>query len=244
MEFFVKIADISIKMKTLFPETKKRFQDYECSEKICPEMVIETTLEDIIKECQEGRDQRAEYLEILALLRKLGEQLPEAECMLVHGAAVAYRNRGYLFAAPSGTGKSTHILLWRKFLGNNVKIINGDKPVLSFRKENEILICGSPWAGKEGWQKNRMVPLASICILRQGTTNQIIRISGKTAVEALIRQTYLPEDTKAMEKTLELLNRLFDKIPIYYLECDMSEQAVKISFEKMTGFIFEKEKVN
>lgn len=243
MEFFVKIAGISIKMKTIFPETRKRFQDYECSDKIDPEIVIETTSEDIIKECRKGIDRRGEYLEALSLLRKLGEQLPEAECMLIHGAAVAYRNRGYLFAAPSGTGKSTHIFLWRKFLGDNVKIINGDKPVLSFRNESEILICGNPWAGKEGWQKNRMAPLAGICILRQGTSNRIMRISGKKAVEGLFRQIYLPRNTEAAEKTLEFLDRLLDGIPIYYLECDISEQAVKVSFEEMTGFSFEKEKL-
>lgn len=244
MEFCVKIAGIFIKIKTIFPGTRKRFQDYECSEKFCPEIVIETTSEDLIKECREGRDQRGEYLETLALLRKLGEKFPEKECMLIHGAAVAYRNRGYLFAAPSGTGKSTHIFLWRKFLGDNVKIINGDKPVLSFRNENEILICGSPWAGKEGWQKNRMAPLEGICILKRGTSNRIMRISGKKAVEGLLRQIYLPRDTKAAEKTLEFLNRLLDRIPVYSLECDMSEQAVKASFEEMTESVFEKEKVH
>lgn len=244
MEFFVKIAGISIKIKTIFPETRKRFQDYECSENINPEIVIETISEDLIRECREGRDRRGEYLESLVLLRKLGERFPEVECILVHGAAVAYRNRGYLFAAPSGTGKSTHILLWRKLLGDNVKIINGDKPVLSFRNENDILICGSPWAGKEGWQKNCMAPLAGICILRQGISNRITGISGKKAVEGLLRQIYLPRDTKAAKKTLELLDRLLDRIPVYCLECDMSEQAVKASFEKMTGFVFEKERVH
>lgn len=244
MEFFVKIAGISIKIKTIFPETRKRFKDYECSEKINPEMVVEITSEDIIKECREGRAYSREYLETLALLRRFGEQFPKTERMLVHGAAVAYKNRGYLFAAPSGTGKSTHILLWRKLLGDNVKIINGDKPVLSFGNANDILICGSPWAGKEGWQKNCMAPLAGICILRQGISNRITGISGKKAVEGLLRQIYLPRDTKAAEKTLELLDRLLDRIPVYCLECDMSEQAVKVSFEKMTGFVFEKERVH
>lgn len=240
----MKIAGISVKIKTRFPETRKRFRNYESSEKLCPEMVIEATSEELLKECKEDRAQNYEYQETLALLRKFSEQLPEAEGMLVHGAAVEYKNSGYLFAAPSGTGKSTHIFLWRKFLGDNVKIINGDKPVLSFRNENEILICGSPWAGKEGWQKNCMIPLAGICILRQGISNQAIRISGKMAVESLFRQAYLPRDRKAAEKTLELLNRLLDKTPVFYLECDMSEQAVKASFEGMTGFLFEKERVH
>lgn len=99
----MKIAGISVKIKTRFPETRKRFRNYESNEKLCPEMVIEATSEELLKECKEDRAQNYEYLETLALLRKFSEQLPEAEGMLVHGAAVEYKNSGYLFAAPSGT---------------------------------------------------------------------------------------------------------------------------------------------
>ena len=48
----------------------------------------------------------------------------------MHGAVIEYEGNGYMFSADSGTGKTTHILLWRKFLGDKVKIVNGDKPFL------------------------------------------------------------------------------------------------------------------
>ena len=32
----------------------------------------------------------------------------------IHGAAITYRDQVYLFCAPSGTGKSTHIALWKQ----------------------------------------------------------------------------------------------------------------------------------
>jgi len=79
--------------------------------------------------------------------------------------------------APSGTGKSTHAFLWQKFLGeDNVAVINGDKPILRFR-EDDVLACGSPWAGKDGLQRNVCTPLGGICLLKRSSEN-IIRRAG------------------------------------------------------------------
>lgn len=49
-----------------------------------------------------------EYLERLALMRKIADHLPEHNCFLMHGAVISVQGDGYLFTAPSGTGKSTH----------------------------------------------------------------------------------------------------------------------------------------
>ena len=35
-----------------------------------------------------------------------------------------------MFTAQSGTGKSTHIKLWKKHFGKDVDIVNGDKPIV------------------------------------------------------------------------------------------------------------------
>lgn len=52
-----------------------------------------------------------EYLERLALMRKIADHLPEHNCFLMHGAVISVQGDGYLFTAPSGTGKSTHVSL-------------------------------------------------------------------------------------------------------------------------------------
>ena len=68
------------------------------------------------------------YAETLGIYRSIAEQLPMRGAFLVHGAAIAYGGKAYLFTAPSGTGKTTHISLWKKYLGDDVQIVNGDKP--------------------------------------------------------------------------------------------------------------------
>lgn len=75
-----------------------------------------------------------QYLETLAALRKIADFMPEKDCFLMHGAVVAWKDQGYLFTAPSGTGKSTHLALWKKYLGDQAEVINGDKRFLKLWK--------------------------------------------------------------------------------------------------------------
>ena len=98
----------------------------------------------------------------------------------MHGAVVAWKNQGYLFTAPSGTGKSTHLALWKKYLGDQAEVINGDKPILKVT-EDEVWVYGTPWAGKEQWQVNKKVALKGICFLERGEKNSIQKIDSFSA---------------------------------------------------------------
>ena len=113
-----------------------------------------------------------QYLETLAALRRIADFMPEKDCFLMHGAVIAWKNQGYLFTAPSGTGKSTHLALWKKYLGDQAEVINGDKPFLKVT-EDEVWGYGTPWAGKEQWQVNKKVALKGICFLGRGEKNSI-----------------------------------------------------------------------
>lgn len=175
--------------------------------------------------------------ELSAVQRKIAEQFPIYERFLIHGAAITYKNDAYLFCAPSGTGKSTHISLWKKNLGKDVDIVNGDKPFLSLEQEKDklsVYVHGSPWGGKELWQKNRSAPLRAVCFLSQNSKNQISRLSPEQSITALIKQLYIPRNTQSAEKTLEFADRLLKFIPFYHLRCDISEKAVKCCFEELT----------
>lgn len=158
-----------------------------------------------------------------------------------HGACVEFNGKAYIFTARSGTGKSTHIKLWRRYLGSPVKIVNGDKPIISIDGGSKgsstpiIKACGSPWAGKERWQRNVQVPLGGICILNRGTDNTIRKASTQEALDDLINRIYLTSDQFEASRAMDLLDAILRYVPIYMLSCDMSEDAVRASFEGMTG---------
>ena len=47
----------------------------------------------------------------------------------MHGAVIRYKGKAYLFTAPSGTGKTTHIRQWLK-KAEGTFVVNGDKPLI------------------------------------------------------------------------------------------------------------------
>lgn len=171
------------------------------------------------------------------------EELPKHGSFIAHAAVVEYDGLAYAFMAPSGTGKSTHVKLWMNTLKSNCAIINGDKPILRLDKTPEgnprVLACGSPWAGKEGWQTNTSAPLAALCFLTRGSTDTCHRISPTEAFDSAVRQIYMPSNPTSAIRTLDFVDVLLQTVPLYQLSCTMNKTAVKASFEAMTGCDFE-----
>lgn len=234
MSFVVKLANLHIGLEHDTPELRNFFKDY-TAEGAAPDLMISWTDHDIAQESQNTENAfPRHYIETLVILRKISEILPQQQCFLFHGASISYQDKAYLFAAPSGTGKSTHIRLWRKYLGDAVNIVNGDKPFISLIDEQPY-IYGTPWAGKEHWQQNCSFPLAGICFIQRGISNTIQHITPAEALPLILKQIYMPQNAVSLDYTLQLLDRLMNDTPLYLLTCDMSEDAVRCSFEAMTG---------
>lgn len=241
MSFTVKLAKQNIKILSNSEYLRVFLQDYlvDCD---TPDFEVSWTEEEVQNEHSNTTEPFSfDYLESLVVLRKIAEYLPHKDAFLFHGACISYQGNAYLFAAPSGTGKSTHIRLWKKYIGNDVGIVNGDKPFISLDSPHP-LIHGTPWAGKEHWQKNCSVPLKCICFIRRGTKNTIRKTSILESLPLLLTQIYMPQTTKAADKTLSLIDLLIKKVPMYLLECDMSEDAVRTSFEQLTGLSYPSDK--
>lgn len=237
MNFNVRLADKAIQISGIHPELKDFFKDYVIPD-TCPDFSVSWSNDEILSEqnFQLETTFSESYLETLTALRKIAEIFPHYNRILMHGASITYKDKAYLFTAPSGTGKSTHIRLWKRHLGNDVDIVNGDKPFISL--EETPLIYGTPWAGKERWQKNRCAPLEGICFVTRGLENRIRRIEPAECLPLLMKQVYIPTDAIAAGLTLELLDTMLKKVPLYLLECDISEDAVRCSFEALTGLSY------
>lgn len=193
--------------------------------------------EDEISREQEGTGEILDrgYLESLALLRKLAEVLAARETVLFHGVAMEWRGRCYLIAAGSGTGKSTHAFLWQRYL-EQVAIINGDKPLIR-KKDNEFIVYGTPWCGKEGLWRNACARLDAVIFLERGAECGICRLEKREIIGRLLSQTHMTE-TGAL-KVLGVCDAMIGSVPFYRLACDMSRNAVKTCFEAVTGLDFE-----
>lgn len=235
-EVKINLANMIIHIQGVYDTLREHCKEYITTEKKIEDFSITVTSEEIRNERESNEyDQKSDnYIEIIMTLLKIADELPDRNKFLMHGALVAWKRAGYIFTAPSGTGKTTHVRLWKKYLGSDAEIINGDKPILEV-KEDEIVAYGTPWAGKERLQKNTCVPVRGICFLRQSEINTIHRLSKKEALLLLLPQIYIMSDSQKAGKTLELFSEVLERIPIYEFRCNISEQAVKCSFDILTA---------
>ena len=241
-KFNITVAGHVIRIESRFPESRHFFRDYLADESSDPEIVATVSDDEIEKVLSLYPEGSAKTAELTALYRPIAEKLPNLGGFIFHGAAISYDGKGYIFTAPSGTGKSTHIKLWRKYLGRDVGIINGDKPVITIDGKG-VFVHGTPWAGKELWQKNVCFPIGGICLLKRGESNIISPADIGNNLPFIFSQAYLSKDSSVTLKTMDLLDGLLKNTPVYEFYCDISETAVKCSFEQMTGKNFNECKI-
>ena len=162
------------------------------------------------------------------ILRAINTQLRNRfQGLLLHGAALIYCEKVYLFVAPSGTGKTTHIRLWIRCFGDQVRILNGDKPFLRLQNGN-ILVYGSPWRGKERLGHNAVCPLGGIYLLHRSIHNSIRPATTQEALGALLQATFTAEDLDGKLEILSILEVLCQRIPISLLHCNMETEAAEM----------------
>lgn len=162
------------------------------------------------------------------------EQMIGYDGYVLHSSAIAVDGKGYLFTAPSGTGKSTHTKLWKQYFQNRAVYINDDKPVIRMIN-GKIYACGTPFSGKHNISSNNIVPVQGICVLEQGQVNSIKRLNMRDSIAAIYTQTYSKTDREQMAKRLDLIEQTVIQVPVYRLTCTISEQAVIAAYTAMLG---------
>ena len=161
--------------------------------------------------------------------------LLEHNGLMLHASALAYEGKAYLFSAPCGAGKSTHAKLWQEYFGKDkIQIINDDKPAIRLI-DNAFYVFGTPWSGKTDQNLNVKVPLQAICFLEQSAHNWIDKLESKAALKSLLNQTLRPYEIHLMDNLLTLLDKIIRQIPIFHMGCNISDEAVMMACQAMSG---------
>ena len=191
------------------------------------------------KQADEVLPQYPEDIELEMFLREISRRLLQKyQGLMLHGAAIVYKEKAYLFTAPSGTGKTTHIRLWQKQLKENLLVLCGDKPFIRL-EEGCAMVYGSPWKGKEGLGNSGKCVLGGIYILERAQQNSITEAKSMQKLEALLQAVFFEKNTEQRIKTIELLQRLCEKVPVYLLSCNMDISAQKTVQEHIDGVLNE-----
>lgn len=232
--FVIKLADLYIEIDNRFDYTERFCSGY-IADGGSVDFSVSVSDDDLKKESELAHTASSDAaLECTAVYRKICTEILRYDAFFIHSSVVAVDGAAYAFAAASGTGKSTHTSLWLKHFGGRALIVNGDKPIMRFTDKG-LTVYGTPWCGKEGMQTNTAVPLKALCFLQRGDVNVIRRVSQKESIDRIFGQLLIPRDKETLSSMLTLIDRLVRTIPMYLLECDISDEAVDVAFNGMNG---------
>ncbi len=235
------IAGLRIDIRNSYPYTDKYCFHWLSPDQTSPaDLIAEVTEEEMEEERSRSQGFAEGYIENICLYRSICRQLPKWNRILMHCSVLQYADSGYAFLGRSGTGKSTHTRLWLQNL-TPTRVINGDKPILEY-KNGEFIAYGTPWMGKEAWGCKASVTLKGLCFLEQAKVNAIRKLTAQEVSGRLFLQLLIPTDEECAARTLELADKIVTEVPCYLLQCDISTEAVKTSFEEMTGLSFDEKK--
>lgn len=230
-----RIADTNVRIHCQHDYFDEIAGKYEVNIAGAPQEEITVTREEIpsvVETSKSNSEAREGIWEALAIYRKLCDRLVFRDVILLHSSAIALGGKAYLFTAPSGTGKSTHARLWREAFGDEVVMINDDKPLI--RIENGRAVAyGTPWNGKHNLGNNIEAPIGGICLLRRGARNKIWPMEEGEILSVLMSQTYRPGNEKGVKKMVELIFRLAKAVPFWKMECNMDPEAAAVARKAM-----------
>lgn len=155
------------------------------------------------------------YVEHMELCPKVSNVLLEHNRVFFHGTAFVWKEKAWILTAPAGTGKTTQYCRWAMLYPDEVRLLNGDKPILECTDEG-ITVHHSPWRGKENMGQMLSAPLGGIILLEQAKENTIDRLS-KEAIIPVFRQFLYNVNRDTVRKVFEIEDKMLRSVPVFKL---------------------------
>lgn len=224
------LAGLVVNIQNRYPFLEKQCAAFRCPEDLTPDITLFASDAELAQEARNvGSRFSPGYVESVCIYRKLCLQMPAFSGLFLHSSVIRVEDRGIAFLAPSGTGKTTHTTLWQQLLGENMRIINGDKPIVRFL-HNDPVAFGTPWAGKEGLYEKDLVKLTDLCFLSRAAENTCTPLRPEDALQSIANQVILPKEAQGMVQTLDLLDRLLRSCRLWRICCNTDISAAEIAY--------------
>ena len=228
-----KIADVTVEFEAKYPATIQRSKKYLTDNNKKSDIYIKVSDEQIANMQKKDPTLTAELSEYMLIGTDFYKEILQFNGCLLHASAIVIDDEAFLFSAPCGGGKSTHTSLWLKYLSDKKPyILNDDKPAIRVFSDG-IYAYGTPFSGKHDISENKKVKLKSICFIEQSKKNEIEKLNTLESIQLIFSQTLRKVSKKQMNEFLDVLEEIIKQIPIYKLKCDMSKEAVLLSYNTM-----------
>ena len=226
-----KLVDFIVEFKNPSPQIEKFFSDYIYDG--TPQISFEISENDIEYETKLERKQYTKFsYELTAMLRKFTKWMIEENAFFLHSALIDVDGIGIAFAAPSGTGKTTHLCLWQQLLGDRLTVVNGDKPIVRFLENEKYPVgYGTPWNGKEMFGINGKTEIRHFCFIERSLSNSCEKLNASDVLHLFFKQIYIPKkDVSKTFKTLQMANMFLNNVTVWKIKCNMDISAAEVAY--------------
>lgn len=150
------------------------------------------------------------------------------DVVLIHASLVRHHGYGYAFIAKSGTGKSTQVSSWLRFIPD-CDLMNDDNPIIRILDDGKPYIYGSPWSGKTPCYRNVKAPLGALTRIDRATVNSCERVSPIEAFASVLPScSSMKWDVPTYHKVCDTVTRIIETTPIYTLHCLPDREAAEV----------------
>ncbi len=232
-----RVADFNVEFEHHYAHLKRMCAAYS-ADFDTPDFFISIPHDEIERGLAElPAESNLECFEGVLAYRLLADRIPLYDAFVLHAALFDVDGTGIALAAASGTGKTTHMRLWKRLLGPRMTVVNGDKPVIRFFGDDEYPTAyGTPWNGKEHYGKNTKTQLRHICFIERAEENSIAPLDKADAINRIFNQVYMPTDPAAAVATMALVDRMLSSCKVWIIKANMQPTAAETAYNA----IFEK----
>ena len=149
------------------------------------------------------------------------------QTLLIHSSLVRQNGYGYAFHAASGTGKSTQVSMWLRYLPG-CDLMNDDNPVIRVI-DGTPYIYGSPWSGKTPCYRPIKAKLGALTRIDRDSRNWVEKLSPIEAFTSVVPScSTLKWDVKIYRNICDTVTRIVETTGIYILHCLPNREAAEV----------------
>ena len=180
-----------------------------------------------------------------SLCRTMLNGFAQRGVLAIGGACIMYHDRAYLFSSGSSGEADRHALLWRQYLGDDVRLLGNGWVVVAETREGRdcyAVASNTPWWIGYNPGDSITCPLEGWCFVRPdspGERNAVERMDPAQMVDDAMQSMFVPTASLDAARALETLDRLMILTPLYRGHLGDGETAVAESFQAMTGESFD-----
>ncbi|MDR1518045.1 MAG: hypothetical protein LBS52_08145 [Dysgonamonadaceae bacterium] len=175
---------------------------------------------------------QAAFLNIFLKLAFILSSAP-LKTIKMHASVTEKDGKALLFLGVSGTGKSTHSSLWRKYVPG-VTLLNDDEPIVRLLDDCSVRVYGAPWSGGTACYRNVSANISAFVHLHQSPENKLTKLNGREAFTSLFISTHtLRTDSKIMNDVFNTVADILEQKAVYRLDCRPDREAVSLTEQLM-----------